>query len=123
MAVISSQHYRLPVRRYILELFDVKLDDNVVTQMASYEQDVEAYAKECEANPQLQKAAKQDDAPPNRGDKKDRRKSRPRRDSPDSEEDLDAMWEEAEEPAPPETTTLKLKPLTRIVGFDAGDSD
>ena len=123
MAVISSQHYRLPVRRYILDLFDVKLDDNVVTQLVAYEQDVEAYAKEYEANPQLQKAGKQDDAQPNRGDKKDRRKSRPRRDSPDSEEDLDAMWEEPEEPAPPETVTLKLKPLTRIVGFDAGDSD
>ncbi|TFY70661.1 hypothetical protein EVG20_g2351 [Dentipellis fragilis] len=34
--LISSSHYRLPVRRYIFDLFDVDLEPDVVKQMAEY---------------------------------------------------------------------------------------
>lgn len=33
--MIANNHYRLPVRRYILELFDVNLDDRTVCEMMS----------------------------------------------------------------------------------------
>lgn len=31
--MLANNHYRLPVRRYILELFDVNLDDRTVCEM------------------------------------------------------------------------------------------
>lgn len=33
---ISSQRYRLPVRRYILDLFNIELNDQVVRQLAEH---------------------------------------------------------------------------------------
>jgi len=33
---ISTQHYRLPVRRYVLELFDVRLDPGVVNAIVAH---------------------------------------------------------------------------------------
>ena len=34
--VISSQRYRLPVRRYVLDLFNIELDDQVVRKLQEH---------------------------------------------------------------------------------------
>ncbi|KAI0073477.1 hypothetical protein K474DRAFT_1666532 [Panus rudis PR-1116 ss-1] len=51
---ISSQRYRLPVRRYILDLFNVDLDEDVVGKLVECEQELRLPPpKELEANDSL----------------------------------------------------------------------
>jgi rapamycin-insensitive companion of mTOR len=38
---MSTRRYRFPVRRYIIELFDIKLDENILAELARHEREAQ----------------------------------------------------------------------------------
>ncbi|KAF7288523.1 hypothetical protein HMN09_01381300 [Mycena chlorophos] len=104
---VSTQRYRLPVRRYIMDLFNIELDEDVVRALS------DAY-KSLKASPSFQPA------------KETNRVSmfgplgRPRRssESEDEEVELDVDDEPTKQPGD-EQPAMSLRPVVRTVGFDA----
>ncbi|KIK69496.1 hypothetical protein GYMLUDRAFT_33864 [Collybiopsis luxurians FD-317 M1] len=105
LQTISTARYRLPVRRYIMDLFNVELNAETVAAM------VEA-SKNLKANPAH---------PPPKTDL-NRRLSmfgnlgRSRRPS-ESDEDEDDELNDTSPPAPKEVPAIALHPVNKIVGF------
>ncbi|KAJ7069741.1 Rapamycin-insensitive companion of mTOR, N-term-domain-containing protein [Mycena amicta] len=102
---VSTQRYRLPVRRYIMDLFTVELDADVVAALSEA-------SKALQAHPSFKPA-------------ESNRVSmfgplgRPRRssESEDDEVELD-VDEESVKPAGEEQPAMSLQPVVRTIGFD-----
>ncbi|TDL23281.1 hypothetical protein BD410DRAFT_858667 [Rickenella mellea] len=104
---ISTQRYRLPVRRYILDLFDIQLDSNVIKTLIECEKTLTNLSKHT-TSPKVMKLQPRVVSifGPNRG----RRASESDgEDDLDDEEDTDTVMEER---------PVSLQPVKRIVGFD-----
>jgi rapamycin-insensitive companion of mTOR len=110
MHVISTHKCRLPVRRYILDLFDVALDGDLVTALA-------------DTAVQLQQpSANNATSPTSRN--KPTRPMNPRvfsvigrkRRQDDSDED-DESDDDGFEKILPQRPVMRLRPMSRIVGF------
>ncbi|KAJ6585048.1 Rapamycin-insensitive companion of mTOR, N-term-domain-containing protein [Mycena capillaripes] len=103
---VSTQRYRLPVRRYILDLFTIELDADVVAAL------VEA-SKSLMAHPSF-KPAKESNRVSMFGPL-----GRPRRSSEsDDEGELDADDEPMKPSAGEQQPVISLRPVHRTVGFD-----
>lgn len=100
--IISSQRYRLPVRRYVIDLFSVELDANVVAKLWECE-------RRLKAHPSLRME----------GNRKSMfgRLGRTRRpeESDDSSEDGEM---DSGVPPPKEVPAITLQPAQHIIGFD-----
>lgn len=102
---ISTQRFRLPVRRYILDLFDIELDGDVVKSLAEH-------AKSLQALPSF----KQPKSPSNRIVNMFGRLGRARRASESDDEASDTA--ENENIVIEEKPVITLRPVSRIIGFD-----
>lgn len=104
--VISTQRYRLPVRRFILELFDISLDASVVKGLTECERTMQSSGTN--SSPKVSKLKPRVVSMfgrPARG----RRSS----ESDDEEEDLDVVDEDNDEAERP----VSLRPVKRVEGF------
>jgi large subunit ribosomal protein L17e len=105
---ISTQRYRLPVRRYILDLFNIELDTDVVKSLTDC-------AKSLRAPPSY----KQLKSPSTRVVSMFGRLGRSRRAS-DSDDDDDASdTAENDTIVIDEKPVVALRPVSRIIGFDS----
>ena len=105
--ILSTQRYRLPVRRYILDLFDVPLDRHVIRTLIEVENSL-FESTNVTASPRTTK-------------------TRPRisvfASSTMSESDEDEDAKDADVPAVPTAKRpISLLPVKRVIGFDAPDS-
>lgn len=107
---ISNQRYRLPVRRYICELFDVELNVDTVKALLEHE-------KALKLKPEMMENGKT--APPSRVVSLIGRPTRHRRTSDSDEESVsdDEMMSPVAAAAP----VMKMRPQSRIVGFAETD--
>ncbi len=106
---ISAQRYRLPVRRFILDLFNIELDADVMKSLAECE-------KFLKMTPSEESVA--DPPPPPRvvsmlPSRRNRRIS-------DSDEE--SVLDEEEKPEVEKHPVLNLRPVSRIIGFDGPGS-
>ncbi|CAK5284163.1 unnamed protein product, partial [Mycena citricolor] len=103
---ISTQRYRLPVRRYILDLFTIELDSDVVSALSEA-------AKSLKAHPSF-KPSKETNRVSMFGPL-----GRPRRSS-ESDDDVGELEVDEAPPKPlgVQKPVLNLRPVSRIVGFD-----
>ncbi|KAF8133736.1 Rapamycin-insensitive companion of mTOR, N-term-domain-containing protein [Boletus edulis] len=106
--IISTQRYRLPVRRYILDLFNIELDHDVIKAI-------------CDAAVSLRAppSFKQSEAHISRvvsmlGPKHPGRES-----DSDAEEDDSELDDATEEVVVKNNPVIMLRPVSRIIGFDA----
>jgi len=102
---ISTQRFRLPVRRYILDLFNIELDGDVVKSLSEC-------AKALRAPPSF----KQPKSPSNRVVSMFGRLGRSRRASESDDEASDTA--ENENIVIEEKPVITLRPVSRIIGFD-----
>ncbi|KAH8114744.1 Rapamycin-insensitive companion of mTOR, N-term-domain-containing protein [Phellopilus nigrolimitatus] len=113
--MISTQRYRLPVRRYILELFDIPLDAGVVRALVSYSNSLEDTgnaASPGQACPRLQPRASVFGRP-----------VRGRRASESDEDESLNSEDEKEQPKPKVERPVSLLPARRVSGFDGVEQD
>ncbi|KAH9936411.1 Rapamycin-insensitive companion of mTOR, N-term-domain-containing protein [Fomitopsis serialis] len=101
---ISSQKYRLPVRRYILDLFDVELDAAVVGRLSEYATTLRVHKP---AKPSFSRIVSIVGRP-----NPEHRAS----DSEDEDEDEDERVAVVEKPP-----VMSLRPMSKIVGFDGSN--
>ena len=101
---ISSQRYRLPVRRYILDLFNVELDDTVVKQLQEHAVKLRVRSSSGDATARASRVVSIVGRPP-----------RHRR---ISDSDDESMTEEEEPPDVKQYPVIKARPKSQIVGFD-----
>ncbi|KAJ7761527.1 Rapamycin-insensitive companion of mTOR, N-term-domain-containing protein [Mycena maculata] len=103
---VSTQRYRLPVRRYIIDLFTIELDADVVAALSES-------AKVLQAHPSY-KPSKESNRVSMFGPL-----GRPRRssESDDDEGELD-VDDEPQKPPAGEQPVISLRPVNRTVGFD-----
>ena len=104
--ILSTQRYRLPVRRFILELFDISFDANVVKELVECEKIM--LSSNATSSPKVSKIKP-------RVVSMFGRPARGRRPSvSDGEDDLDVVdeGEEVEVERP-----VSLMPVKRVVGF------
>ena len=101
MHAISSQKYRLPVRRYIIDLFNLELDEEVVKKLGEH-------ANRLKLKPGIRTRAARAMSivarPPQR-----RRVS---------DSDDESMSDDDEGPDIKKIPVLKVKTMNKIVGFD-----
>ncbi|KAJ7044185.1 Rapamycin-insensitive companion of mTOR, N-term-domain-containing protein [Mycena alexandri] len=103
---VSTQRYRLPVRRYIVDLFTIELDAEVVAAITDA-------ARTLKASPSF-KPSKETNRVSMFGPL-----GRPRRSSEsDDEGEIDVDDEPQKPPVGVEQPVLSLRPVTRTVGFD-----
>lgn len=107
---ISNQRYRLPVRRYICELFNVELNADTVKALLEHE-------KTMRIKPEIMENGNA--APPSRVVSIIGRPTRQRNFSDSDEESVseDEMMDSAAATAP----VMKIRPQSRIVGFAETD--
>lgn len=103
---ISTQRFRLPVRRYILDLFNIELDSDVAKSL-------DEHAKALRAPPSF----KQPKSPSNRVVSMFGRLPRARNDS-ESDDDSSDDTAESENIAVKEKPVITLRPVSRVIGFD-----
>lgn len=101
--MISTQRYRLPVRRYIVELFNLKMDQDLVSAL-------NAAATRLQASPSYK--------PPKTDTFRMSVFGGKRTETDESDDDDDPNTPPARSKPPEERPTISLQPLTRIVGFD-----
>ena len=107
---VSNQRYRLPVRRYICELFNIELNADTVKALLEHE-------KALKLKPEVTENGKT--APPSRAISIIGRPGRHRH-VPDSDEESvseDEMMDVVAAKAP----VMKVRPQSRIVGFAETD--
>jgi rapamycin-insensitive companion of mTOR len=106
--MISTQHYRLPVRRYILDLFTIELTPEVVRSLTEHSKSLRAPA-----------SFKPLDQAPNRFSIFGRlgRQRRPS-ESDEDEGELDVIEEESV-PTAQEHPAINLRPVNVVAGFSA----
>ncbi|KAK7048427.1 Rapamycin-insensitive companion of mTOR, N-term-domain-containing protein [Favolaschia claudopus] len=103
---VSTQRYRLPVRRYIMDLFTIQLDADVVAALSEA-------AKNMKASPSF-KPSKESNRVSMFGPL-----GRPRRSSEsDDEAEIDVDDEPLKPPVGEQQPAISLRPVSRIVGFD-----
>ncbi|KAF8139513.1 Rapamycin-insensitive companion of mTOR, N-term-domain-containing protein [Mycena galopus ATCC 62051] len=103
---VSTQRYRLPVRRYIMDLFTIELDAEVVAALSDA-------AKTMKAHPSF-KPSKESNRVSMFGPL-----GRPRRSSEsDDEGELDVDDEPVQQPTGEQQPVISLRPVHRTVGFD-----
>lgn len=105
--IISTQRYRLPVRRYIVDLFSLELGPALVAALDDAAARLTAHAA---YKPTTSEAARLSMFGP---------LGRPRRTSVSDEEDEDELAVGV--PLVPEQPGITLQPVHRIVGFDVGE--
>jgi large subunit ribosomal protein L17e len=103
--LISTQRYRQPVRRYIVELFNQEMDQDLVNALNSA-------ATRLQASPSYKPPKTDTFRMSVFGGKRTS-------ESDDSDEDDDPDTPPARAKPPEERPTISLQPLTRVVGFDA----
>lgn len=105
--IISTQRYRLPVRRYILDLFNIELDHDVIKAI-------------CDAAVTLRAppSFKQSEAHINRVVSMLGPKHAGGESDSDAEEDDSEMDDVAEEAVVKNNPVIMLRPVSRITGFD-----
>lgn len=105
--IISTQRYRLPVRRYILDLFNIELDHNVIKAI-------------CDAAVSLRAppSFKQSEAHISRVVSMLGPKHAGGESGSDEEEDNSEMDDATEEAAVKNNPVIMLRPVSRIIGFD-----
>lgn len=101
---ISSQRYRLPVRRYILDLFNVELNEETIKKLGEHATRL-----------RMQTASKEARARASRAMSILGRPARPRHIS-ESEDESESENEEV--PEIKKHPVLNLRPQSRIVGFE-----
>jgi len=102
---ISTQRFRLPVRRYILDLFNIELDSEVVRSLS-----------ECAKTLRAPPSYKQSKSPSSRVVSMFGRLGRPRRTSESDDEASDTA--ENDNVIIEEKPVITLRPVSRIIGFD-----
>ncbi|KAH7923835.1 hypothetical protein BV22DRAFT_1035895 [Leucogyrophana mollusca] len=102
---ISTQRYRLPVRRYVFDLFNIELDSDVVKAIS-----------DCSVSLRAPPSFKQSEAHMNRVVSMFGLGRPGGADESDDEED--EMDGPAEEPAVEKNPVITLRPVSRIIGFD-----
>lgn len=114
--IISTQRFRLPVRRYILELFNIELDSAVVNALVAYSKtlkDTGATTSPSNTKTRLQPRISVFGRPVKHG-----------RQQSDSDMEDDSMdSDEEEQDHPPIERPLSLPPARRVNGFDGTDQD
>ncbi|KAI0789744.1 Rapamycin-insensitive companion of mTOR, N-term-domain-containing protein [Abortiporus biennis] len=109
MHTISSQRYRLPVRRYILDLFNVELCPEVIKELREHESELKiGPAEEAVAVAPAPRVVSMLPARNNRISDSD---------------DESVMDEEGGKPEVEKHPVLNLAPVRKIVGFEDGHSD
>ena len=103
--MISTQRYRQAVRRYIVELFNQDMDQDLVDSL-------NAAASRLQASPSYKPPKTDTFRMSVFGGKRTS-------ESDDSDEDDDPDTPPARAKPPEERPTINLQPLTRVVGFDA----
>jgi large subunit ribosomal protein L17e len=104
--IISTQRYRLPVRRYILDLFDIELNAEVVEALSN-----------CATSLQAPESFKLPKAASPRRVSMFGHLGRPRRNS-ESDEDEDELGANEDKTIfVEERPAISLRPISRIVGF------
>ena len=105
---LSTQKYKLPVRRYILDLFDLQLDVETVKVLVDAR-------KAIRVMPSMQDTAHLDAAPPMQARVPSviGRPGRSRR----VESDDDSDEEDVVKAAVPDRPVMNLRPVSRIIGF------
>lgn len=105
--IISTQRYRLPVRRYILDLFNIELDQDVIKKI-------------CDAAAALRAppSFKQSEAHISRVVSMLGSKHAGRESDSDVEEDDSEMDDVTEEAVVKNNPVITLRPVSRIIGFD-----
>ena len=101
---ISSQKYRMPVRRYILDLFDVELDATMVARLSEYANTLQMKPAQKPVKPSLMRVVSIVGRP-----NPEHRAS----DSEDDGSDDDDRAAVVEKPP-----VMSLRPVSRIVGFE-----
>ena len=117
--MISTQRFRLPVRRYILELFDVPLDASVVRTLTNYSKalaDTGATVSPNKKRPRLQPRVSVFGRPT---------RGQHAVESDDEDESMDSEEEEAAQAKKAAATErpVSLMPAKRISGFDGVEQD
>lgn len=102
LQAISSQRYRLPVRRYIIDLFNIELDDEVVKKLSEH-------AKRLKLQPGIRTRAARAMSIVGRAPQHRRV----------SDSDDESMSDSEEPPDVKKHPVLKVRTVTKIVGFDA----
>lgn len=102
---ISTQRYRLPVRRYILDLFDIELDSDVAKSLTEQ-------AKTLKAPPSFKPKS-----PSNRVVSMFGRLARSRNGS-ESDDDASDGTAELDNLVIKEKPIITLRPVSRIIGFE-----
>ncbi|EJD50823.1 hypothetical protein AURDEDRAFT_111977 [Auricularia subglabra TFB-10046 SS5] len=114
LQALASQRYRLPVRRYIFELFDIRLDAVSVAGLLEHRRTTILGSKSNGSTSGRSRTPAAAGAP--------RLKRGRRRSESGSEGEDDELYEESEGEL--EVKPLRLKPARRVVGFDGpGDEE
>jgi large subunit ribosomal protein L17e len=103
---VSTQRYRLPVRRYILDLFTIELDADVVASISES-------ARALKASPSF-KVSKEANRVSMFGPL-----GRPRRSSESDDDDDELDVDDAPKPAAGEQPVIRVRPVSHITGFEA----
>lgn len=102
--VISSQRYRLPVRRYILDLFNIDLDEEVVKRLSEHASNLKLKTGVGDATTRVSRAMSI--------------VGRPAKNRRISESDEESMSEDDGATEITNRPVLNLRPQSRIIGFE-----
>ncbi|KAF9221011.1 hypothetical protein BS17DRAFT_786363, partial [Gyrodon lividus] len=105
--IISTQRYRLPVRRYILDLFNIELDNGVIKAISEAAVSLRAPPSFKQSEAHISRVVSML-GPKHAGGESDS----------DEEDDDSEMDDVAEEGAVKNNTMITLRPVIRIIGFD-----
>ncbi|KIJ64502.1 hypothetical protein HYDPIDRAFT_175469 [Hydnomerulius pinastri MD-312] len=105
--IISTQRYRLPVRRYILDLFNIELDGDVVKAISEAAVSLRAPPSFKQSEAHISRVVSMFGLK-HTGDESDS----------DEEEDDSEMDDVAEEGAAKNHPVITLRPVSRIIGFN-----
>lgn len=103
LQTISSQRYRLPVRRYILDLFSIELDDTVVKQLSEHAVKLRVKSTSGDATARVSRVVSI--------------VGRPVRHRQMSDSDDNSITEDEEPPDVKQYPVVKTRPKSQIVGF------
>lgn len=105
--IISTQRYRLPVRRYILDLFNIELDHDVIKAICDAAVSLRAPPSYKQSEAHISRVVSML-GPKHAGGESDS----------DEEEDDSEMDDATEEVPVKNNPVIMLRPVSRIIGFD-----
>ena len=103
---ISSQKYRMPVRRYILDLFDVELDAAMVARLSEYATALRVKPAQKPVKPSLTRVVSI--------------VGRPNPEHRASDSENDGSDDDARSAVVEKPPVVSLRPVSRIMGFRGG---